>query len=300
MTNDIVKNVYDLRERIKEKHGENAVKPTNNFVYEARDLDELYFNTILGALKKGILYKIDSGSHEGSHRIELRHASLTITNPLQESLAPRSRPGIPVSTDDKSIDNYFHNYIISGIPQENEHYTYGGWIVGIPRFARLGDKGLKKYLPRYIPLKHKGVLKGTRFNQLEWCAKHFVKKGFGNNHPSITIGCAEGLKRYDWPYDGPDDPKKGSTECLRQITFKIRENELDLTCFFRSWDLVGGLPQNLGGMIKLMDYTATLINAQKRDDQPEVKPGVLHANSDGLHVYEHDLDIAKLWVNMME
>jgi hypothetical protein len=49
-----------------------------------------------------------------------------------------------------------------------------------------------------------------------------------------------------------------------------------------------------------MEYSVDEINKRKTKDMPEIEPGMLYADSDGLHIYEHDLDFAKLWVGLDE
>ena len=205
-------------------------------------------------------------------------------HPTTRPLAPQPREGVLVTTNDKGIEDYFWNYINNGKLEDNEHYKYGSWIVGVPKGCNFYDEH--------------GIPRGSKINQLEWCINHFVEKGYGNNHCSITIGCPEGLQRYDKQYK---DEQKGSTECLRQISLKIKNNKLNATSFWRSWDLFAGTPQNLGGIVIAMEYISEMINMKALDigkDLSKVTPGILYAHSDGLHIYEHNLDVSKLLVNI--
>ena len=198
------------------------------------------------------------------------------------------RPGVLVTTNEVKIEDYARKYLLNGSLKSDDEeaeklteYKYASWIVGIPE-----DE----------PLEKKGIPRGTRLNQLEWCANHFAKKGYGNNHGYITIGCAEGLQRYDWPYEEETD--RGTSECLRGLDFKIRDNKLNLACVFRSWDLIAGLPENLGGLAILMESAAEWINMVKPDNLPKVTPGRLYGSSHGLHIYEDGLDVAKAVTNL--
>ena len=285
MAEKFIKNVHDLRDNLKKIFPENDVSIIPSVSIQATTLDDLYFKTIVSCLKHGRLYKIDSGSYSGSHRIEFDEANLYVTNPTARPLAPIPRQGIPVSTNDEKIAEYFLTYLMDGRLEPNEHYKYSSWIVG---------------MPREVNLEHKGVQRGTRLNQLEWCMNHFLEDGYGTNHCYITVGCAEGLQRYDWSEKGCSDAEKGSTECLRGISLKIKGNRLNLKCIFRSWDLIGGLPENLGGLTMLMEYIVDSINDRKKPGMPEIKTGILYASSDGLHIYEHHLDLAKLWTNIVD
>ncbi len=81
-----------------------------------------------------------------------------------------------------------------------------------------------------------------------------------------------------------DDPP-----CLRVVSFKVVNGKLNMTVFFRSWDLVAGLPQNLGGLQLLKEYAIAYLS-----EWLEVSDGELIAFSDGLHIYEQYFDLANL------
>jgi len=306
-----IKDMLELRERIKGR----SKSIFGNDIFSARPhdvtvradhLDDLFFKTVLATLEHGSLNYINKGSYEGTHRLELEHAHLIAEkqrDPITNSFLPQTRPGMPAPTDEPALDKYFNKYIIGDEIEKNEHYTYASWIVGMKKLVE-GPRGGKKY----VPLTYKGIPRGTRLNQLEWCAKHFVESVdketgnyYGTNHCYITVGCAEGLQRYDWPYE--DDTDRGTSECLRGLSLKIQPDDqgvhrLNLTAFFRSWDMFSGLAENLGGVSKFMEYFSNMVNIKKEDHMPEVKPGVLYANSDGLHIYEHSLEVAPLWVGL--
>lgn len=67
--------------------------------------------------------------------------------------------------------------------------------------------------------------------------------------------------------------------CLRVLTFKVVDGLLQLSVFFRSWDLFAGLPENLGGLQLLKEYVLAQLNFPVQD-------GPIVAYSDGLHIYE--------------
>lgn len=299
MPSDFKKEVMELRAALADKYGSDEVGEKPLISITSHNLNDLYFDIILEELKHGRINYIDEGSFAGEYRLEFEKASLCITNPTTRPLAPLPREGVIVTTNNQKIDEYFLDYLIDGSLQPNEHYKYSSWIVGIPRFTKAFPNAkvpLISKIPKYIPLKHNRIPRGTRENQLENCVKHFVNKGYGNNHCAIVIGGPKGLKRYWWKHKS--ETEKGSSECLRQIMMYIRDNKLDFHTTWRSWDLVAGLPGNLGGMTMLMEYTSEWINAEKRPEQPEVKPGKLYAESPGLHIYEHSLKLAKTWMNI--
>jgi len=74
-----------------------------------------------------------------------------------------------------------------------------------------------------------------------------------------------------------DDPP-----CLRSISFKVVEYRLNMTVYFRSWDLYAGLPENLAGLQLLKEYVLEYIQA----GGVNVVDGKIIAFSDGLHLYD--------------
>lgn len=80
----------------------------------------------------------------------------------------------------------------------------------------------------------------------------------------------------------PDPP------CLRHISFKIVEGKLNMSVYFRSWDLYAGFPENLGGLQLLKEY---VLNELIHVGWMKVEDGKLIAFSDGLHLYEMYFDI---------
>jgi len=86
------------------------------------------------------------------------------------------------------------------------------------------------------------------------------------NQATITVG-------------EPDSIYQGDPPCLRVISFKVVEGKLQMAVYFRSWDLFGGLPENLGGLQLLKEYVLAHLNFPAED-------GPIVAFSDGLHIYE--------------
>lgn len=94
-----------------------------------------------------------------------------------------------------------------------------------------------------------------------------LNKSKGNsNQATITIGDAGSIYQNDPP-------------CLRNISFKVVNGKLNMSVYFRSWDLFAGLPENLGGLQMLKEYVLAHLDF-------DVVDGDLIAFSDGLHIYE--------------
>jgi len=102
------------------------------------------------------------------------------------------------------------------------------------------------------------------------------KLGFDTNQMCMTVGSRHSIEL--------DDP-----QCMRVLDTRIQDGALHFILYFRSWDLWGGFPTNLGGLQLLKEYMAKEIG---------VDDGSLIAFSKGLHLYEHCWDLAKMVLKM--
>lgn len=98
------------------------------------------------------------------------------------------------------------------------------------------------------------------------------KQGFDTNQLCMTIGSRNSIYLKDPP-------------CLRVVDTRVQDGRLSFILYFRSWDLWGGFPTNLGGLQLLKEHMAKEIG---------VNDGNLIAFSKGLHLYEHCWDLAKM------
>jgi thymidylate synthase len=98
------------------------------------------------------------------------------------------------------------------------------------------------------------------------------KIGFDTNQMCMTVGSAHSITF--------EDP-----QCMRVVDTRIQDGTLHFVLYFRSWDLWGGFPTNLGGLQLLKEYMAKEIG---------VNDGSIIAFSKGLHLYEHCWDLAKM------
>jgi len=102
-------------------------------------------------------------------------------------------------------------------------------------------------------------------SQVQEVIDMYKTDGYGTNQACMEIG-------------QPTDIALGDPPCLRLIDTRIRYGKLHFFCYFRSWDLWGGLPSNLAGIQKLKEFMA---------DEIGVEDGELMAASKGLHLYDH-------------
>jgi len=112
---------------------------------------------------------------------------------------------------------------------------------------------------------------GQYIKQQMFKVVEMLKRSGGNsNQATMNIG-------------GPESIDQKHPPCLRLIDCRVMNEQLHFFVYFRSWDLWGGLPENLGGLQLLKENMASLIG---------VEDGELIAMSKGLHLYDYSWPIA--------
>jgi thymidylate synthase len=235
----------------------NGLKP----VYiETFDLDDAWFQSLSRILEYGHVYTITRGSYKGQKRLEFDFVTIRIKNPSHQiiPIIPEGS-GIPAPTSMEYINSYL-SYLLTGQKTETEDYTYGERLVDAK--VRVKEMQGGKEMVKEMPLE---------VNQVEEVIKIYKKEGYGTNQAVMEIGM-------------PSDIKLNDPPCLRLIDTRIRYGRLHFFPYFRSWDLWGGFPSNLGGLELVKQYMAEEIG---------VKNGEIIASSKGLHLYDYTWDLAK-------
>ena len=207
-------------------------------------LPNAWRDTIMYALDGGIKTPIQGGSFCGDNtfRLQLPYLVVQVTEPGTRPLAPLTAPGIPMPTTDELILQYMQGYLMSAEkPGKNEQYTYGQYITA----------------------------------QLQHVLDDIFQGGkvLYTNQASITLG--------------EDSHKMVDPPCLRLMDFKVVQDDdvpdprLDLSVFFRSWDLYAGMPQNLGGLQLIKEQVAEYL---------DIRDGWLTAFSTGGHLYSYQVN----------
>ncbi|MFH1638555.1 MAG: thymidylate synthase [Candidatus Woesearchaeota archaeon] len=225
---------------------------------EARDISDAWFQCIERLVQVGRKFKIDSGSYAGQYRIEFDYVTAHIKYPGTRPLSPDIPPGlgIPAPCNDEYIENDYLPYLMTAeTKQPDEDYTYG---------ERLVDPKVKI----------DGLEKRLNADQIEEVIRKYKEEGHRTNQCVMEIGMPSDIKLKDPP-------------CLRLIDTRIQDDKLHFFVYFRSWDLWGGFPVNLGGIQLLKEYMAEEIG---------VEDGEIIASSKGLHIYDHGWDLAKIRV----
>jgi len=257
----------------------------------ARDLDDAWFLLLDYLFRFGREYEISAGSYAGQNRLTFDFVSGFINHPHNRPMAPRVPESctLPPPTTDEEIDQYFANYIMNSDLEPNEDYRYATWVVGgwyeIPHFICEHRPPLES--SQYITTDVRGSsLKVYVPNQIEWIIDHFQRKGLGNAHCYLTVGYPESNFAYDIPYN--NETERRTSPCLRGLDFRVVENHLLTHVIYRSWDLVGGFPTNMGGFALLNQYVAEHIG---------VNPGPLSFSCKDLHAYSMHYDYLRSRLN---
>ncbi len=262
----------------------------NPVFIDGTTIGDTWFQLLWACNKVGRKYLITKGSYEGSYRLALDDASGVIRNPHDRPLAPIMPEGsnLPAPTTDEAIETYFVNYLMDGNKEPNEDYRYATFVAG---GKYLVPKGMHFFNPYQIGRSGEIFGMGMEIivpNQVQWVIDHFKTAGFGNEHCYIQVGYPESNRAYDIPYT--TETERRTSPCLRGIDFRIIEDPLEGTylttkVIFRSWDLWGGFPENMGGIALLNEYVAGELG---------INPGPLTFASKSLHVYDFHLEVLKL------
>lgn len=215
---------------------------------KAKTINDAWHQAVYLCWKKGLDYKIDKGSYQGQIRRQFDFFACEIEYPETRPLKIEFPEGlsVPPPNTDEQINQYAVNYLLNSEVSKNETYTYGSRMFDFPNPD------------------------GSRTNQFEWIIDHF-RKYPGNNHCALTI-----------PLGG--DLNLPHAPCLRTVDLKIVDGKLNISVYFRSWDLWGGFPTNLGGFQIFNEIAAQGIG---------IPTGKMFAASAGLHLYEMYFGVVK-------
>ncbi len=86
------------------------------------------------------------------------------------------------------------------------------------------------------------------------------------------------------------DERKHEPPCLSLIDTEILDNQLNLTCYFRSWDAYAGLPANIAG---IQIFNEALVSEINRRGNLGIKTGKLIFHSKNCHIYERQFKMVE-------
>lgn len=109
--------------------------------------------------------------------------------------------------------------------------------------------------------------------QVPEAIRKYREEGFGQNQVCMAVGDKNSIFLE-------------SPQCLRLVDTRIQDGKLHFIVYFRSWDLWGGFPSNMGGLQLVKEFMAREIG---------VEDGELIALSKGLHLYEMQWEYARAY-----
>jgi len=253
-------------------------------------LGDAWFQTLFRMLEEGSVFTIDRGSYAGQKRLEFDWITIHVEHPNARPLLPQieSHFNIPNPVADDYLDDYLP-YLMTGELKPGESYTYGQRIAKYkidPWWSgQYKEHQYKEILiqddeawenDQIIITESKKPDRGVRefedfLSQIELMIWTYKNKGYRNNQMVLQVAKPSDMLLQDPP-------------CLRQIDTRIQDGKLHFYPYFRSWDLWGGFPANLGGIQLLKEYCAAEIG---------VEDGEIIATSKGLHIYDYSFDLAK-------
>ena len=246
---------------------------------EATNLGDAWFQTLFKMLEEGSVFKIDRGSNAGQKRLEFDWITVHVKNPGVRPLLPQIEDhyGIPNPVEDDYLDDYLP-YLMTAEMKPEESYTYGQRLTGYPikyPLQLINEGPWKDLLISDVEeLIKLGIIYSTGFwhlNQIELLIWTYKKYGPRNNQMVLQVAHPSDMLLQDPP-------------CLRHIDTRIQDGKLHFFPYFRSWDLWGGFPANLGGIQLLKEYIVAEIG---------IEDGDMIATSKGLHIYGYSFDHAK-------
>jgi thymidylate synthase len=255
---------------------------------EARDLGDAWFQCLFRILEHGTVFKIDRGSFAGQKRLEFDWITIHVKRPGDRPLLPQIEDhfSIPNPVKDDYLDEYI-TYLMTGDISPGESYTYGQRMTKVqvdPEWIDYYEKDKFKEILIQDEDAWKVIEKSTEtykdhginfiyeyLSQVDLLIWTYKNKGYRNNQMVLQVA-------------QPDDMLLQDPPCLRHIDTRIQDGKLHFYPYFRSWDLWGGLPANLGGIQLMKEYVAAEIG---------VEDGEIIATSKGLHLYDYSFDLAK-------
>ena len=170
-----------------------------------------------------------------------------------EVAKPETRPLVDdkAPCDMKYVQWYALKYLWSGAI-EDETYTYG---------SRMREP----------------------VDQVEEAVKRYVEER-RDRQVTFVIRLPEDIKKRI------EKDRRHEPPCLSLIDTEISDNQLHLTCYFRSWDAYAGLPANIAGIQLFNEALVSEINS--RGDL-NLRTGKLVFHSKNCHIYERQYKLVE-------
>jgi len=267
---------------------------------EANTLEDAWFLTLYRMIDEGRVFKIDRGSFAGQKRLEFDYVTVQIKNPGKGNLIPKIPESYNIDNPvaDGYCEEYSQQYLMGHDLADNESYTYGQRITKYPISHPI--EHFKDDVNKDIIIQDINELMDLNIIMKEYTeVKEIDRQGVETIIQKLPIYYLNQIELINWLYNNkghrnnqtvlqiahPCDMLLQDPPCLRSIQVRIQDGKIHFFIYFRSWDLWGGFPANLGGIELLKQYMATMIN---------VENGEIMATSGGLHIYDYNFDMGKV------
>lgn len=186
----------------------------------------------------------------GSEETETKKLNLTV-----EIVHPENRPLVSdkAPCDMKYVQWYALTYLWCGEGKQDETYTYG---------SRLREP----------------------VDQVEEAIKCYVKEQ-RDRQVTMVVRLPDDIFKLN-----PKTKEKHEPPCLSLIDTEILDNQMNLTCYFRSWDAYAGLPANIAG---LQLFNEAFVNEINERGNLALKTGKLIFHSKNCHIYQRQYNLVK-------
>jgi thymidylate synthase len=186
----------------------------------------------------------------GSEETETKKLNLTL-----EINHPENRPLVSdkAPCDMKYVQWYALTYLWCGEGKQDETYTYG---------SRLREP----------------------VDQVEEAIKNYLKEQ-RDRQVTMVVRLPEDVYKIN-----PKTNERHEPPCLSLIDTEILDNQMHLTCYFRSWDAYAGLPANIAGLQMFNEAFVSEINER---GNLSLKTGKLIFHSKNCHIYQRQFNLVR-------
>lgn len=183
-------------------------------------------------------------------------SEVTITKKLNLSIEisnPESRPLVAEKApcDMNYVNFYALQYLWAGVKEEGETYTYG---------SRLREP----------------------VDQVQFLIDRYLEEPNDRQLTMVIRQPQDILKTID--------DMKHEPPCLTVIDTELIDDQMHLTCYFRSWDAFAGLPANIAG---IQIFNEALVREINSKTDVEYKTGKLIFHSKNCHIYSRLYDLVE-------
>ena len=218
----------------------------------AFDCPDAWFQVLNNIWKEGDAFQVGYGSEV----TDTKKLNLTV-----EIAHPENRPLVSdkAPCDMTYVQWYALRYLWCGEGKQDETYTYG---------SRLRESGTLR----------------EPVDQIEEAIKRYAEQQ-RDRQVTMVVRLPEDILKII-----PRTKERHEPPCLSLIDTEILEDQMHLTCYFRSWDAYAGLPANIAG---LQIFNEAFVSEINERGNLSLKTGKLLFHSKNCHIYKRQFNLVK-------